>query len=189
MPKSLKKRERDSNMELLRILAMVLVMIVHANFRALPVPTQMETINFTLSSLLRFNTESISIVCVDVFVLLSGWYGIRFRWERLGELLFQIVFFVAIITIATANFTQKHIHLYTLLLLDKWDYWFVKAYVCLYFFSPVLNSFIQNTSKKKFKNFLLIYFLFQTVYGWISQGAAWFNRGYSSISFMGLYKK
>ena len=29
---------RDSNMELLRIVAMLLVMVVHANFRALPVP-------------------------------------------------------------------------------------------------------------------------------------------------------
>ena len=32
-------KQRDSNMELLRILAMVLVMVVHANFRALPVPS------------------------------------------------------------------------------------------------------------------------------------------------------
>lgn len=33
------KKRRDSNMELLRIVAMLLVCVVHANFRALPVPT------------------------------------------------------------------------------------------------------------------------------------------------------
>ena len=62
------KIERDSNMELLRIIAMLLVMIVHANFRALPVPTYEEANNEILSSILRFFTESFSIICVNLFI-------------------------------------------------------------------------------------------------------------------------
>ncbi len=33
------RKRRDSNMELLRILAMLIIMIVHADFRALNVPS------------------------------------------------------------------------------------------------------------------------------------------------------
>ena len=87
------KIERDSNMELLRIIAMLLVMIVHANFRALPVPTYEEANNEILSSILSFFTESFSIICVNLFILLSGWYGIKLKIERLVEFIFQVGFF------------------------------------------------------------------------------------------------
>ena len=53
---------RESNMELLRILAMVLVMVVHANFRALSAPTFSEFSLMPSSTFLRLLTESISIV-------------------------------------------------------------------------------------------------------------------------------
>ena len=87
------KSVRDSNMELLRIIAMILVMIVHANFRALPIPS-VEDCNIECgSSFLRFFTESFSIICVNLFILLSGWYGIKFKINRLIEFIFQVLFF------------------------------------------------------------------------------------------------
>ena len=58
----------------------------------------------------------------------------------------------------------------------------------LYLFAPVINSFIENASKKQVQIFLISFYLFQTVYAWISpNGAAFFQTGYSSISFIGLY--
>ena len=46
--------QRDSNMELLRIIAMLLVLIVHANFKALGVPSQIDVITIPFPSFLRF---------------------------------------------------------------------------------------------------------------------------------------
>ena len=88
---------RDSNMELLRIIAMLLVCIVHANFRALPVPTYEEAFTNVSSSILRYFTESISIICVNLFVLISGWYGIKFKFSRLKEFLAQVLFFLSFV--------------------------------------------------------------------------------------------
>ena len=174
-------------MELLRITAMLLVMIVHANFRALPVPTLQETISTPFSSLSRFFTESLSIVCVDVFILLSGWYGIKFRWKRLAEFVFQILFFVILISGFIFIVKHERIDIFSFFLGGKWDYWFIKAYVGLYIFSPLLNIFANNSSKKEYETFLILFFSLQITYGWLTQGAAWFNRGYSAISFIGLY--
>ena len=84
---------RDSNMELLRIIAMLLVMVVHVDFRALGIPVFEEVQTNPFSSSFRFLTESFSFISVNVFVLLSGWYGIKFKLDRLWEFLFQVFFF------------------------------------------------------------------------------------------------
>ena len=183
---------RDSNMELLRIIAMILVMIVHANFRALPVPSVEECCTEITSSILRFFTESISIICVNLFILLSGWYGIKFKSHRLGEFLFQVLFFSILgcaLYYAINPFSGNILApIANILLLKQDNYWFVKAYLGLYIFAPVINAFVENVSKEQFRLFLITFFVFQTIYGWISPNAApYFNNGYSTISFMGLY--
>ena len=86
-------KTRDSNMELLRIVAMLLLMVVHANFRALPKPDAAVIAAQPVSAFLQFLTEGFSIVGVNVFVMLSGWYGIRPRMVRFAELVFQLLFF------------------------------------------------------------------------------------------------
>ena len=85
-------KERLSNFELLRILAMFLVLVVHANFFSINVPTHIECIRNGAVSFFRFFIESISIVCVDVFVLLSGYFGIKCRVKSFFNLFFQIIF-------------------------------------------------------------------------------------------------
>ncbi|MBR5657519.1 MAG: acyltransferase family protein [Prevotella sp.] len=188
--KSKKTKVRDSNMELLRIVAMILVMVVHADFRALGWPS---TEDIGLNNMLpRFLVESFSIICVDTFVLLSGWYGIRFKWNRLGELFFQVLFFlligVGIWFLTVRNHQESYgILIRHLLLFGNWDYWFVKCYVLLYVFSPILNAFVENCTKRQFLAVLVMFFVMQTYLGWITDGVKWYADGYSGISFMGLY--
>lgn len=183
---------RDSNMELLRIIAMLLVMIVHANFRALPVPTTTESNVEVLSSILRFFTESFSIICVNLFILLSGWYGIKLKIERLAEFIFQILFF-SILGIVIISILEPGEHsikkcIGKLLMVNRWDYWFVKSYLGLYLFSPILNSFVKHATKRQIQIVLILFYLFQTIYGWMfPTGAIYLEHGYSAMSFMGLY--
>lgn len=87
------KMMRDSNMELLRIVAMLLVLVVHADFASLGAPTKVEVMNNPYLSIVRLGVESISIISVNVFVLLSGWYGIKMKRKGLIGLLFQSMFF------------------------------------------------------------------------------------------------
>ena len=98
MVASIKKgKQRDSNMELLRILAMIGIMVVHADFFALGAPTSDDCIASPIQSMSRLMVESLTIVCVNLFVLLSGWYGIHPKRKRLAEFLFQILFFNVLI--------------------------------------------------------------------------------------------
>lgn len=186
---------RQSNMELLRIIAMLLVMVVHANFRALPVPTAMEINAAPMSKFLMFFTEAISVIAVDLFILLSGWFGIRPKAKRLGELLFQVLFFGVFAIGVCAIFAPGRLAttqadgsvMSRLLMLGENDYWFVKTYVALYLISPVLNAFIAHATQRQFASLLIVYFVFQSIFGWMFNSTRWLAAGYSLPSFAALY--
>lgn len=182
------KKIRQSNVELLRIITMILVMIVHADFRALSAPTVADVVSAPSSAFLRFLTESFAIICVNVFVLISGWFGIRFNWKRFVEFLFQVFFYGIIIYIIICLIDPSKIRLIkNVFMTSVWNYWFVKCYLFLYIVSPVLNAFVEKATKKQFLTILILFFTLQTFYGWATNGITWFNRGYSGISFAGLY--
>ena len=87
-----KIKERSSNFELLRIIAMVLVLIIHVLI-CLPRPTNSLVVEEPYKALAFYLTDSISIICVNIFVLISGWFGINLKLRKLNSLLFQILFF------------------------------------------------------------------------------------------------
>jgi len=182
-------KTRDSNMELLRIVAMLLIMVVHANFRALPKPDAAVIAAQPVSAFLQFLTEGFSIVGVNVFVMLSGWYGIRPRMVRFAELVFQLLFFGVICLgvdyAVSGQMPSKAVQ--KLFLLDADAYWFVKVYIALYLFAPVLSSFVEHATRQQFERLLLAVFGFVFLFGWLFEATTWLKAGYSLPWFMCLY--
>ena len=184
-----KKKQRDSNMELLRIIAMLLVMILHTNLISFDGLNVIDTVSQPTFSFLRIGVQTTSFICVNVFILLSGWYGIRARCSRLGEFYFQVLFFLLLsyaghLLLNNEVFFSWNMLLHLFLLNG---YWFVTAYLLLYILSPVLNAFIESASKRQLTVVLVLFYIFQTVYGWLEDGILWFDSGSSAISFIGLY--
>lgn len=186
-----KIKERSSNFELLRIIAMILVLIIHVLI-CLPRPTSSLVIVAPLKALSFYFTDAVSIICVNVFILISGWFGINLKMRKLSILLFQIFFF-AIVIWGVLVFIEpsKYMNLQsltTVLMLNGSDYWFIKSYLGLYLLAPIINSFVERASRKHYRNILILLYVFQTVYGWISiDGASWIAGGYSAFSFVCLY--
>ena len=84
------KKTRQSNVELLRLLAMFMVLLLHAvqSFqwpRGGFLMSQPRLVHLGFSFV-----EMISVVAVNVFVLISGWFGIRPTTRGLGKFLYQI---------------------------------------------------------------------------------------------------
>ena len=111
---------------------MILVLGVHANFLSIGRPSFDEFETNPVSTGFRFFIQSPCIICVNVFVLISGWYGIKPKMEKLYDFLFQIFFFSIFIFIISAIVNPKQTlnlnGLIALFLLDK-ELWFVKAYL------------------------------------------------------------
>ncbi len=180
--------QRESNIELLRIIAMLLVMVVHACFKSISAPTQQEIAAAPIDSFLRFFGESASIICVNVFVIISGWFGIKAKFSRISEFIFQVWFFGTFmyLSLLLLGLTESEGVKGWIKMFIFSDHWFVKSYIILYLFSPVLNAFILHSSQRQLAWFIIGYYCIQTLYGfYFEQG--WFANGYSPLSFIGLY--
>lgn len=179
---------RQTNIECLRILAMFLVLTVHAAFWATGGPTIEDFNSNPLGSFTKTLIESISIVCVDVFILISGWFGIRPTAKGFCNFIFQCAYFLVGIYAVFLLFGWAQLSfegIAGMLCLTKMN-WFIKAYAALYIISPILNAFVEKADKKTFRNVLIAFFIFQTIWGW-TNAAKFVAGGYSTFSFIGLY--
>lgn len=178
------KAPRASNIELLRIVAMLMIVNLHSFFAP---EAAVAWTDVNAAYVLDFFREALCIPAVNIFIVISGYYSIRWKIKSFFSLVFQTYFFVIIIyflTLLWGNpFNIKTFLLY--LNCIPYTYWFIAAYVGLYLLSPLLNAFADKCSTKQLLVFLVIYYLFQFYYQLMFSN--YFNAGYSILSFFGLY--
>ena len=180
--------ERQSNMELLRLVAMMMILVMHMDYGAFGLPTAESVENAPMTTFGRIFVEHLCLVAVNVYVLISGWFGIRPKMKSFVRLMLQVAMYSIIITgafLLLGKATFKIGYVTDMLIIGK-QYWFVVSYLLLYLVSPILNTFVEHSSKREFQWMLLVFFGFQFVYSWIF-GLEEFAGGYSALSFMGLY--
>lgn len=173
---------RESNMELLRIVAMLLILISHANF----VPSIDEYKINPCSAFTRELIECIAVIAVNCFIFISGWFRIRPTLKGLSKFVFQCLFFVmgiyAVKTVVGGGFNFRHF-IECLFLTNNWFY---PAYLGLFVLSPVLNAFIEKSTLRQLWIVVICFYVFQSIYGAVFS-IKWIGRGYSTFSFIGLY--
>lgn len=181
--------KRESNIELLRIVAMMLIVLLHCNYLSLGEIGTEEMISAPSNSFIRATAQQLCIVSVNVFILISGWFGIHPTLKGALSLLFQIFFFN---TLIAGIFLFSGIETETRSIIDVFyfgaAYWFVTAYLILYAISPILNAFIATASPRAYAYILSAFFFLEFALGWAAEDSNnIFNHGYSAISFAGLY--
>lgn len=138
--------------------------------------------------------QSICIGAVNGFVLISGWFGIRSKLSKIGDLMFMLLFctvpilVIALIIhwISPANImSQEGLYLY---LLGGDNYWFVVDYIGLLIISPLLNTGFESLKHRQIKTILIVGYGLIAFYDFILRtdvlGAA---GGYSVLWFVYLY--
>ena len=179
---------RQSGIELLRIVAIVMVLVCHANARVLGLPSRAEVFSVPAPSIARMLFGAMAVYGVNIFVMISGWFGIHAKPKSLAKLLFEVLFLlwgIYAVFLLTGNATFNMHDIKVCLALTD-EYWFVMAYVGLYIFSPVLNAFVEKASKRELQLLLVGFYVFQCYYCWASGTLDYFS-GYSITFFFGLY--
>lgn len=179
---------RQSGIELLRIVAIVMVLVCHANARVLGLPSRAEVFSVLAPSIARMLFGAMAVYGVNIFVMISGWFGIHAKPKGLAKLLFEVLFLlwgIYAVFLLTGNATFNMHDIKVCLALTD-EYWFVMAYVGLYIFSPVLNAFVEKASKRELQLLLVGFYVFQCYYCWASGTLDYFS-GYSITFFFGLY--
>lgn len=190
MEKSIKKKERNSSVELFRIIATFAVLLVHftgwfvGGIRN-PHDTSVD-LSFRMGQMV---IESLSIVCVNCFLIISGWYGMKLRFSSIWKL-FTIIFFIYVpfqlIEFAyTGNFSIRAF-IDNALVFTRESY-FVQCYAMLLFLSPILNTFIEKYGKG-ILNYVLLFWGIEIIMEaiWDNKSLG-FENGYSLIHFILIY--
>ena len=150
--------KRQANYELLRIIAMCMVVTLHyLNHTGMLLTPDSEGGS---SRFLGMLVESFCIVAVNVYVLISGYFLVEagFKVKRVLVLLCQVLFYailIPLIMMGTGIFTMSGEGIYRILQyifpLQTEHYWFAASYVFLYLFTPVLNAAVKAMSRKQLK--------------------------------------
>lgn len=157
------KIKRNSNIELLRIISMLMVLVLHclAWGGALDY-------NSGINLCVYWWMEALSIIAVDVFVLISSYFLIEVKFKAKnvfkvavgGVWIYSVLFTFIAMKIDTQAITITALIKACVPILTK-KYWFVNSYVLMYIVSPYLNKLIHSLSKKQFSiltGYLLIFF-------------------------------
>lgn len=180
---------RESNIELLRNISMFMILVIHANFVSLPKIEFAEMTSNIIPSVTRFSIESLGIVAVNVFVFISGWFGIRSRLKSVLSFIYQILFFllgggILFVLLGRASFSVSW-------LLDVFQLsgkdWFIKSYLLLMIIAPILNTYCNTAQEKTQRYVMFSFLLFEAVFGWAAGGSRFFVSGYGPLHFIGLY--
>ena len=167
---------------------MFFILIVHADYFSIGEPTIGDIQKEPVDAFLRVFFEAISIVCVNIFVLISGWFGIKPTIKGISNFIFQSLFFLTGLYIITLIIGTSELSIRGIagcFFATKLN-WFIKAYLLLYILTPVLNAFVETAPKATFKYVLIGFFTFSCTYGWIN-AAQFMCDGYTTLSFIGLY--
>lgn len=161
----MKNKKRDINMELLRILAMILVVTCHAiQHSGILENLHISNVNFIGIGLIKI----IASMCNVCFILITGYYMIdaKFKIKKILSL-WAITIFYSIIICCIMDFVLKE-EVYcnkSISPILTSSYWFITSYIALYFISPILNMTIKKMTKNQFQYVLIIMTI---IYGVIS---------------------
>lgn len=167
--KTIQKNSRMSNLELLRCLAMMMVVVLHyldkgkiLSDLTVEIPKSTKTVAWAL--------ESFCIVAVNTYMLISGYFlsTSDFKLSRLIKLYLQLWVYsvgIGVLGIATGLMPLSKVEIHDLLTLvlpvSMGHYWFVTAYIFMYLFLPFIGDGIKKMTKKQMQvaiGLLLLFF-------------------------------
>ena len=184
-----KKLIRNSNYELLRIIAMFFIVLFHVIFHGHIIEN---STNYGLSILVLL-IEYITLVHVNSFVLVTGYFQSKstFKSSKIWKLVNASLFYTVVTILIFSFFDVIHLSkvewMKQLSLLHYDQYWFIKIYIFLYCISPFLNKLIDNLKRKEHLKMLGVLFLIFSIIPFITGSQGFDNNGFTLYNFIFLY--
>lgn len=196
------QKSRNANMDLLRILSMLLIVFLHSIDHS-GVLENAENCGTAMYFYVRF-TYMLCQVCVNIYVMLSGYFLVtsKFRLKKLVILWMEAVFYSVVIRLIFMLTGARPFSIVSLVScfvpILTGRYWFITIYVGMYLIFPFLNLLIRAMDRKQhallniclFTLFSLWSSLHPSIAGMNSGGGwglAWFAVLYLAAAWLRLY--
>ena len=186
------KKVRDANFELLRIIAMLMIIVHHyLIFGGIFNGVVEGSFQYYICNIIEYSC----IVCVNVYVMISGYYMIKskIKFKKIIQLELQMLFYSIFMYLWVVYKKEQDFNIYHLIknffpfITNK--YWFITAYMGLYLLIPFINKLAEVLDKKEFiRCTIMLGFLicvFKTIYS--SNNVLEGRNGYSLLWFIFLY--
>ena len=180
---------RSSNIEFLRIISMIMILSLHSFTWNRATGNDGHIHNLSIGVLFDYYRESLCICAVNIFILISGYFGIRWKLKSILNFIFQVYFwalgiYVLLVVLGKTNYSNNVFFQRLNCLIGDW--WFVEAYLGLYLLAPLLNAFVDKVKKKKLLIWVIIFIIFE-IYSELMGSKRNFDRGYNTLAFCGIY--
>lgn len=187
----IKNKERNSSFELLRLILMFLIIIHHGIVHGLKLTELHQGTDAILmhpdDMLLGCLVNCLCIPAVNVFVLISGYFGIKLNRNKFFKLLIATALYTFVFTsLGNVILGRYHDAISSLQFITYTNYWFIRDYLFLMCFAPLLNMFSEQSSKHNFSLFLIA-ILFITCYFGFMRSTGEGGNGYNLFQFVLMY--
>lgn len=140
-------KERNSAFELLRIIAMTFIVIWHISIHAQK--GELTSHNYILA---------FTITGVNLFILISGYFGIKLNWKSMFTLIGTVTFYNLASIVCKWQITGTTPMLgeiagcFSPFCNTHW--WFINCYFALMLLSPIINVALDKSTTKQYKYIL-----------------------------------
>ncbi len=175
------KKQRSANLDLLRILSMLLIVLLHTVDHS-GVLENAANCGTGMYFYIRF-AYMLCQVCVNLYVMLSGYFMItsKFRLHKLVTLWMETAFYafslkllfmiVGLDTFSITSLVSCLVPLFT------GRYWFLTIYVGMYLISPFLNLFIRAMTRRQHTLLVILLFCLFCLWSSVHPAFAGVNSG------------
>ena len=185
------KKEKNVNIEILRIVSMIMILILHFFYHGNILNEMPKKINLLCVS--TISVEVLCIVAVNIFILISGYFLCKSKFDinkiikLYGEIFVYslIIGFILLLTNKIELNIKNLIYIFFPFITQR--YWFFNAYILLILLFPFLNVLINNISKEKFKLLLIILFIINSILPIGINNSVSLNSANSLYWFLNLY--
>lgn len=186
-------KDRDSNIELLRLVCMFMIVLIHFTGYCIMDCSEVFKQQSGIAILIPNLLHGLCWCAVDTFIIISGYYGIKPKAKSFFNLYLQCAFYAGILYLIHLYLTGSHINrwcLYNTVMPFSYNpgWWFIPQYVILYILSPILNKIVEATNKRQFILFLVLMAIVIFYFGHYRQKMLPFlEGGFNFINFTFLY--
>ena len=192
----IKVEERNSSFELLRIVAMIMIIFnhfaVHGHFNY-GIEISFNSIWYTIMSFL-------GNIGVDLYILISGYFliksdkvEIKKLFKLWGEIIFYSLIISLIFSIPNLVYIKKIKLINIIIPVTTETWWFATTYFIMYIIHPYINKIIQKLDKKEHQVLILLTLFIWSIIPTItsfslgSNNLLWFITLYIFASYIRLY--
>ena len=141
---------RNSSIELLRILAIVFIGMIHT--MGLAYRGDLSLGNFLLGKFI----SAIGNTGVTCFILISGYFGIKFKLYRFLQLCLLTTLYSVVVEVLNNRGSIDISFFKALFVLPLYKNWFMTCYLITMLLSSYINDFVSIIKKERFHSMLMV---------------------------------